>query len=129
MVWLHKSRKPNPNEHPQLTLEKKRLQKQLSDLLIDNKHLLYSQCFPGSANFIPDILSRYWHLEGKILNLLTHLFPNQLHPYFRMSQVPSVINSFLLLVLQSLPKPTQMWTKPKPSGFSLGIYGVSSCNQ
>ena len=72
-----------------------------------------------SSNVVPDILSRYSHLDdGKILNLLTHIFPTQMHPYFRLSRLPSVINSFLCLVLQSLPKPTKTWTKPKPSGFA-----------
>ena len=83
-----------------------------------------------SSNVVPDILSRYSHLDdGKILIVITHIFPTQMHPYFRLSRLPSVINSFLCLVLQSLPKPTQTWTKPKPSGFALGINGVSSCNQ
>ena len=102
----------------------------MADLLVDNKHLLYSQWFPGSSNFIPDILSIDWHLDdSKILNLLTHIFPTQMHPYFRLSRLPSVINSFLCLVLQSLPKPTQTWTKPKPGRFTIRITGVSSCDQ
>ena len=94
--WLHKESKPAPNKHPQLTLAKKRPQRQLTELIIDNEHLLYSQRFPGSANVIPDILSMYWHLDdGKKLNLLTQLFPTQLHPYLRLSHVPRVIEYFL----------------------------------
>ena len=100
------------------------------NLIIDNEHILYSQWFPGLANVIPDILSRDWHLDdGKILNLLTHIFPTQMHPNFLLSQVSSVINPFLCSVLQSLPKPTQIWTKPNSSRFVLGINGISSCNQ
>ena len=38
---INKSRKPDPNEHLQTTLAKMRPQRQLADLLIDNKHLLY----------------------------------------------------------------------------------------
>ena len=128
--WLRKAHKPAPNEHPQLTLSKTRLQKQLVDLLIDNYHLLNSQCFTGSTNVIPDILSRYCSLDDcEILNLLTHLFSTQYHPYFRLSQVPSVINSFLWLLLPSLYKPTQMLMKPKPSGFALRKNCVSSYDQ
>ena len=107
-----------------------RLQRQLADLFIDNKNLLYSQWFPGSSNITPDILSRDWHLDdGTILNLLTHIFRTYMHPYFRLSQVPRVIDYFLCSVLQSFPKPTQTWTKPKPSVFAIGINGVSSCDQ
>ena len=84
--WLHKSHTPATNDNPQLTLAETRLQRQLVDILIDNEHLLYSQWFLGSTNVIPDILSRDWHLDdGKILNLLTHIFPNQMYPYFWLS--------------------------------------------
>ena len=55
--WLHKAHKPDPNDNPQLNLRKTRPQRQLADLIISNKHLLYSQWFPGSANVILDILS------------------------------------------------------------------------
>ena len=128
--WLHKAHTPAPNENPQSTLAKTRLQRKLTYLLIDNEHLMYSPWFPGSANFIPDILSRDWHLDdGKILNLLTHIFPTHLHPYFRLSQVTIIIDYFLCSVLQSLPKPTKTWTKPKTIGFALEINGVSSCDQ
>ena len=41
--WLHKACKPTPNKHPQLPLAKMRLQRQLIYLIINNKHLLYSQ--------------------------------------------------------------------------------------
>ena len=51
--WLHKARKPAPNKHPQLTFMKTRLQRKLTDLLIDNDHLLNSKWLPGSVNFIP----------------------------------------------------------------------------
>ena len=34
--WLHKARKPTPNNHPQLTLAKTILQRQLTDLIINN---------------------------------------------------------------------------------------------
>ena len=109
---------------------KTRLQRQLSDLIIDNKHLLHSKWFPGSTNVIPYILSRDCHLDDdEILNLLTHIFPTQLHPYFQLSQVPSLIDSFFCSVLQSLLNPTQMWTKPNPSEFTLEINGASSCDQ
>ena len=109
---------------------KTRLQIKLADLLIDNEHLLHSQWLPGSANVIHGILSRYWHLdEINILNLLTHILSTQLHPYFWLSQVLSMIDSFLCSVLQSLPKPTQTQTKPKPNRFALGINDVSSWNQ
>ena len=81
--WLHKACKPAPKKHPPLILAKTRLLRQLTDLLIDNEHLLYSQWFPGSANVIPNKLSRYWHLnDGNILDLFTHIFPTQVHPYF-----------------------------------------------
>ena len=91
---------------------------------------MYSQWFPGLANIIPNILSRDWNFnDGEILNLLTHLFPTHMHPYFRLSQVPSMIDSFLCSVLQSLPKPTQTWMESKPSRFVLGKSGVSSCNK
>ena len=100
---------------------KTRLQIQLEDLLINNEHLLYSQWFHESAKVIPNILSRDWHIsDGKILNLLTHLFPTHLHPYFWLSQVPSMIDYFLCSGLQSLPKPTQKLIKPNPSGSRLG---------
>ena len=57
--WFHKAHKPAPN-----------------------KHLLYSQWFPGSTNVIPNILSRDWHLDdGKILNLLTNILPTHMYPY------------------------------------------------
>ena len=106
------------------------LQRQLEDLLIDNGHLLYSKLFPGPANATPNILSRHSHLDdGNILNLLTHLFPTKMHPYFRLSQVPIAIDSFLFSVLHSLTKPTQTWKNPEPSGFTLGINGVSYCNK
>ena len=39
--WLHKAQKPAPNNHPQLTLVKTRLQIQMSGLLIDKENLLY----------------------------------------------------------------------------------------
>ena len=39
--WLHKAHKHAANNHPQLILAKKILQRQLVDLLIDNYHLLY----------------------------------------------------------------------------------------
>ena len=127
-IWcIHKELKHYPNENPQLTLSKKRLQGQLVELIINNKHLLYSKWFSGSANVIPAILSRDLNIDDrKILNLLTHPLPNQLHPYFRLSQVPRAIDSFFCSVLQSLPKPTQTWKKPNPSGFALGINGASS---
>ena len=81
--WLHKARKLDTNKQPQLILKKIRLKRQLADLLIDNKNLLYSQWFPGSTNVILDILSRDWQIsDGEILNLLTHCFPTQLQRYF-----------------------------------------------
>ena len=119
-----------PQTSTHISPSQKKLQRKLSDLLIDNKHLLYSQWFPGSTNAIPDILSRDWHLDyGKILNLLSHLLPTHLHPYFRLAQVPSVIESILWSVLQSLSRPTQTWKKPNPGVFALGLNAVSSCNQ
>ena len=125
-----KDANPSPTSIHSSPFPKTRLQKQLSDLLIDNEHLMYTQWFPGSDNVILDILSRDCHLDdGNILNLLTHPFPTQLHPYFWLSQVPSVIKHFLWSVLQSLPNPLQTSTKPKPSGVALGKNGVSSCNQ
>ena len=93
--WLHKSLKLASNKHPQLTLAKTILQRQLADLIIDNKNLLHSQLFLGSTNVIPDLLSRDWHLDySEMINFLTHIFTTQLHPYFWLSQVPSVLDSF-----------------------------------
>ena len=81
--WLRKAQNPAPNDHPQLTLAKTRLQSQMSDLLIDNEHLLYSQWSPRSSNVTPNILSGDWHLDdGKILNLLTNILLTHMYPYF-----------------------------------------------
>ena len=122
IVWIHKAHKHAPIDHPQLTLAKTILQRQRLDLLIDNTQVLYSTWFPGTDNFITNILSIDWHLDDNdILNLLTNIFPTQLHPYLWLSQVPSVIDSFLWSVIHSLPNTTQMWTKPNPSAFTLGI--------
>ena len=53
-----KNENPAPNEHTQLTVAKTRLQRQLTDLLIDNKDLVHSKWLPGSTHVIPNILSR-----------------------------------------------------------------------
>ena len=41
------STQTHPKEHPHHTIAKTILQRELEDLLIDNEHLLYSQCLRG----------------------------------------------------------------------------------
>ena len=82
-----------------------------------------SQCH---TQYIIKGLAPQWRWDTK----LTHsYFPYPAAPLFQLSQVPSAINYILCSVMQSLPQTTQMWTKPKPIGFAIGINVVSSCNQ
>ena len=80
-------------------------------------------------NIIPDMLSRDWHLsDTELMHLFTHLFPTQLHPNFKISSIPTEIDSLLCSILRQLPKIKHPWAKPKPSGYGLGNTGVNSCH-
>ncbi len=127
--WIRKSNFLEPDEdRTNDQTAKLRVARKVASLAIENDIKLYSQWFPGDDNIIPDILSRDMHLsDAEILQLLTHLFPNQLHPNFRIVQIPREIDSFLCSVLQDLPFNQQRLIPRKKSGFGLGGSGNNSC--
>ena len=126
--WVKKSNFLEEGETHHDQTAKIRASRKLAELAMDNKIKLYSQWFPGALNIIPDLLSRDWHLsDDEILALLTHLFPNQLHPNFRIVPIPKEIDSFLCSVLQDLPFQEARQKKHKTSGFGLGDSGLNSC--
>ena len=126
--WVKKSNFMEEGETHHDQTAKLRSSRKLAELAMDNKIKLYSQWFPGALNIIPDLLSRDWHLsDDEILKLLTHLFPHQLHPNFRIVPIPKEIDSFLCSVLSDLPFQEARRKKHKTSGFGLGDSGVSSC--
>ena len=126
--WMHKSNFFEEGETSIDQTAKLKTARKLAKITIVAKLKLYGQWFPGIDNIIPDILSRDWHLsDDELLSLLTHLFPSQLHPNFRLVKLPSEIDSFLCSVLQDMPYNKERRKTHKPSGFTLGGSGNSSC--
>ncbi len=127
--WVRKSNFMEDDENPSTDQPVKlRVARKLADMAIKNDIKIYSQWFPGEDNVIPDILSRDWHLsDSHLLELLTTLFPTQLHPNFNIAPIPKEIDSFLCSVLQDLPFNKQRLPTHKPSGYGLGGSGKTSC--
>ena len=70
---------------------------------------------------------RCGHLSQKDReSILTSLFPSQLPPNFRPTQVPDEIISFLSLVLLSLPRKTERLMVRKRTGIEPGNVGLTS---
>jgi hypothetical protein len=87
----------------------------------------YSQWFPGKKNNVADALSWDWHCDDEELtSILRHHFPLQMPKHFVLSQIPSKIDSWLILLLQRLPVREQLWElhttmKLEPGGDGLNI--------
>ena len=128
--WVRKSNFMEPGENFKSADYPAKLAaaRHLAFLTISNKIVLYSQWFAGEDNIIPDILSRDWHLtDSQILELLTHLFPTQLHPHFHISPIPTEVEQWLSSILLLLPVQQQRLKQHSPSGFGLGGSGKTSC--
>jgi hypothetical protein len=84
----------------------------------------YSQWFAGKSNNVMDALSRDWHHDEKELTfILCSHFPKQMPENFRISPLPSKINSWLTSVLRQLPVSKQLWEQYTTTRLKLGNSG------
>jgi hypothetical protein len=71
---------------------------------MDAKIKGYSQLFTGKLNDVADTLSRDWHQDnGELTSILCFNIPQQMPTHFKISPLPSEINSWLISLLQRLP--------------------------
>jgi hypothetical protein len=84
----------------------------------------YSQWFAGKSNNVADALSKDWHRNKKELTfILRSHFLEQMPESFRVSPLPSKINSWLTSVLRQLPVSKQLWEQHTTTGLKLGSSG------
>ena len=119
--WMNKS---NFNDANPAHMESAR---KLASILIESEGLLYSQWFPGIENDVADVLSRDFHIQDDRLTMLLHSFvPQQMHPDFHISPMPSEISSWVISLLHRQPSTKQSPKVPQRSKLLRGIDGNST---
>ena len=85
---------------------------------------LNAEWIAGKHNAITDSLSRDFHLSNaKLTDMLRRHVPQQMSQTFRIYKLPKKITSWLLALLQSLPKPTATCPQLQASTVSAGTAG------
>jgi hypothetical protein len=108
MGWLNKSKYRNEYDDEFSTNARLRIARQLASLIIENELRLFSQWFPGEHNCVADILSRNPYEKHEILTeTLRSQFSKQVPQDFRISVIPTEIESFIYNLLSQLTKPHQ----------------------
>jgi hypothetical protein len=82
----------------------------------------FSQWFVGKLNNVADSLSRDWHRnKDKLTFIICSHFSDQMTENFRVSPLPSMINSWLTSVLWQLPVSKQLWEQHIMTGLKLEV--------
>jgi hypothetical protein len=96
---------------------------------MEDNACLYSQWFVGVLNTVTDSLSRDLNLEADDLtSFLIFSLPEQVSQHFRISQLPSAVDSFLISLFQEIPETQQPWKTPNKIRKLLGASGSSIPN-
>ena len=125
--WIHKTKYRGKSEDDNDFTARLVVARKYARLTLDYSLKLYSQWFPGIDNVVADCLSRDGHLSRKDREfVLTSLFPSQLPPNFRPTQVPDEIISFVSSVLLLLPQRTERFKARNRTGIEPGNAGSTS---
>jgi hypothetical protein len=125
--WIHRSRFKGMDEDDVDFNCRLMVARKYAQLIICNELINYSQWFPGSENFVADVLSRDCHLSTcERETLLTSFFPSQLPPNFHRTAVQAEITSFVYSVLRLLPQKTQRLLGRKRTGYVPSVSGSTS---
>ena len=125
--WIHKTKFKGKSEDDNDFTARLMVARKYARLTLDYKLKLYSQRFPGIDNVVADCLSRDGHLSQKDREfVLTSLFPSQLPPNFRPTQVPEEIISFVSSTLLSLPQRMERFKGRNRTGIEPGNVGSTS---
>ena len=96
MGWMRKSNFTHDDENDTDTIAKLAAARHLARIVQESISCLYTQWFRGEDNDVSEYLSRDHHLSTSVLtNLLSSSIPHQIPPDFKITPLPSVIDSWL----------------------------------
>ena len=83
-----------------------KLSRHLASLTLDNNICLFRQHIKGLDNAISESLSRDFHLADAFLfHFLSCLYPKNIPHSFNLCPLPSVITSYIIVILDAAPAP------------------------
>ena len=121
MGWIQKSNFTDYDKNDTNTIAKLAAARHLAQIVQESFSCLYTQWFRGEYNNVYDFLLRDRHLSTSVLtNLVSSFIPHQLPPYFNISPLPSVIDSWLCSLLAKMPINKAQQVRPKMSTLTAG---------
>jgi hypothetical protein len=122
--WVRKSNFVKPNDDPIQAMAHVHAARKYASIFMSADMKGYSQWFAGKSNNVLDALLRDWHRNKEELTfILCSHFPKQMPENFRVSPLPSKINSWLTSVLRQLPVSKQLREQHMTTGLELGSGG------
>jgi hypothetical protein len=126
--WLHKSKYRLDGENDHSVTAKLTVTRKLASVIIDHEIRLFSQWFPGEENNVADFLSRNpFDRDDNLTMSIISSFHSQVPEGFKVSPLPSVIESFICSVLLKMPKNLQRHQDTESSDPVFGESGQASC--
>ena len=127
--WLRKSNFMDTDDTSLHMRQKAETSRTHAIRMMHNNIKEYSQWFPGDQNIIADSLSRDFTIPDDELTSLFHeKFSTQMHPSFKIVQLPQEIDSWLCAWLQQMPVSPQSLEEHHQSTLSHGDDGNTSSN-
>jgi hypothetical protein len=97
--WLYTSNFVDDDKHTVF-----RIARQMDHMLLEANVCLHLQWFVGILNTVTDSFSRDLNIsDGKITTCLILVLPKQAPHHFKINQLPSTVNSFLIYLFQEVP--------------------------